>query len=53
MGVDTVGVVAIQVMFGGNGKVITLVGNAPTSNQPIVEPTPKRAARSARKGRTK
>ena len=48
--------VTYQVMFGDNGKVVNLVGNAPTSNQPIVEPTPTpkpAAARPARKGKTK
>jgi hypothetical protein len=32
--------ITYQVQFGEDGKVSLLVGNAPTHNEPIVEPTP-------------
>jgi hypothetical protein len=32
--------ITYQVQFGEDGKVSMLVGNAPTHNEPIVEPTP-------------
>jgi hypothetical protein len=32
--------ITYQVQFGEDGKVSLLVGNAPTRNEPIVEPTP-------------
>lgn len=32
--------ITYQVQFGDNGKVSNLVGNAPSRNEPIVEPTP-------------
>lgn len=32
--------ITYQVQFGDDGKVSNLIGNAPTRNEPIVEPTP-------------
>jgi hypothetical protein len=32
--------ITYQVQFGDDGKVANLIGNAPTRNEPIVEPTP-------------
>ena len=43
--------VTYQVVFGDNGKVVNLIGNAPTHNQPIVAgPTPA-PARPAKRGK--
>lgn len=42
-----------QVIFGDTGTVASVVGNAPTSNQPIVAPTPTPAPRPVRRGKTK